>query len=215
MTAYDDLQRRITQDALSALAGTDFALAGAGAIRAHGLTDRPTQDVDLFTASLDTDRFTEAVDRLGASLMASGHQVTMLRRAATFARLQATTPEGIDLEVDLAADWRSVEPVILSVGPVLAMDDAVGSKLSALYSRAETRDFLDVDAIRRSGRYTDAQLIALIVARDPGFEPGMFAAQLRLVTELTAAEVARYSITADELSALQRRLLGWAAEHRP
>lgn len=43
-------QRRVARLALEA-AGEDagFALAGAGAIREHGLSDRPTEDVDLFT----------------------------------------------------------------------------------------------------------------------------------------------------------------------
>lgn len=143
MTAQDDQQRRLTRDALNALAGTDFALAGAGAIREHGITDRPTQDVDLFTASVDADRFAPAVDRLCSFLRGAGYAVEVVRRAATCARLQVSGPDGTAQEVDLPADWRTTDAVSLAVGPVLALEDAVGSKLGALYSRAETRDFLD------------------------------------------------------------------------
>lgn len=47
-----------------ALGGTDgFALAGSGAIREHGIIDRPTEDVDLFT-SPDVAAFATAVDRV-------------------------------------------------------------------------------------------------------------------------------------------------------
>lgn len=214
MTARDDKQRRLTRDALTALAGTDFALAGAGAIREHGITDRPTQDVDLFTTSLDADRFTEAVDQLGESLTAASYTVEILRRAATFARLRVTTVDGTDLEMDLAADWRSTGAVTLAVGPVLALPDAVGSKLGALYSRAETRDFLDVDAIRRSGRLTDAELLEIVATRDPGFDRDVFVGQLGLVRQLTPAEVERYGISADQLTAVQQRLTAWAEELR-
>lgn len=214
MTAHDDRQRRLTRDALAALTGTDFALAGAGAIREHGITDRPTQDVDLFTASIDPDRFTAAVDQLGTALTAAGYAVETLRRAATFARLVARTSDGAALEVDLAADWRSSEPVTLAVGPVLALADAVGSKLGALYSRAETRDFLDVDAIRRSGRLTDAQLLTILADRDPGFDRRAFAGQLDLVRQATDGEAERYGVNAEQLADVRQRLTAWAQELR-
>ena len=46
--------RQVAEAALAAVEGTSFALAGAGAIREHGLIDRPTQDVDLFASSTMT-----------------------------------------------------------------------------------------------------------------------------------------------------------------
>ncbi len=52
-----------------------------------------------------------------------------------------------EVDVDLGIDWRSREPVALEVGPVLAIEDAVGNKVAALYSRGEVRDYLDVDHI--------------------------------------------------------------------
>jgi hypothetical protein len=39
--------------ALRSLDGTSFVLAGSGAMREHGLVDRPTEDVDLFTDGRD------------------------------------------------------------------------------------------------------------------------------------------------------------------
>ncbi|MBF4564614.1 hypothetical protein [Plantibacter sp. VKM Ac-2876] len=119
MSTDEELQRDITRLALRALDGTPFALAGSGAIREHGIIDRPTQDIDLFT-----------------------------------------TDEGQVVEMDLGVDDRGGEPVTRSVGPVLGLDDAVANKVSALYSRAEARDYLDVDAIRTSGKFTDADLVA-------------------------------------------------------
>ena len=50
MSSEVEFQRTVTALALEALAGFGFALAGAGAIREHGLLTRPTQDIDLFTA---------------------------------------------------------------------------------------------------------------------------------------------------------------------
>jgi predicted nucleotidyltransferase component of viral defense system len=36
----------------------------------------------------------------------------------------------------------------MSYGPVLHLDDAVANKACALYSRAQARDYIDVDAVR-------------------------------------------------------------------
>jgi len=55
-------QREITRLALRSLDGTSFVLAGSGAIREHGLVDRPTEDVDLFTSDVDLQQFSAAVD---------------------------------------------------------------------------------------------------------------------------------------------------------
>ncbi|MEZ0492542.1 hypothetical protein AB2L28_09865 [Kineococcus sp. TBRC 1896] len=50
-------QRYVTRLLLAATAGKGFVLAGSGAIREHAMIDRPTEDVDLFTDSLDADGF--------------------------------------------------------------------------------------------------------------------------------------------------------------
>ncbi len=75
---------------------------------------------------------------------------------------------------------------------MLALTDAVANKVGALYSRAAARDFLDVDAIRQSGRFADAELLRLAIEHDPGFEPLMFADQLGLVATVRPSLVAEY-----------------------
>jgi hypothetical protein len=37
----------------------------------------------------------------------------------------------------------------MAIGPVLALDDAVGLKMRALHDRAAQRDFIDVHAVPR------------------------------------------------------------------
>ncbi|SER60376.1 Nucleotidyl transferase AbiEii toxin, Type IV TA system [Propionibacterium cyclohexanicum] len=165
-------RRRVTRVALGAV-GEDagFALAGSGAIREHGLIDRPTEDVDLFTVQQAQDRFGTSLDRIIAALRAAGHIVETRRRQDTFAQLTAISPGGRSTDVDLGVDWRGHPPVQLEVGPVLSLEDAVGNKVGASFSRAETRDYLDVDAIRRSGRYSDEELLDLAGKVDAGFDP--------------------------------------------
>lgn len=124
----EQLQRELTAVALDALAGRSFALAGSGAIREHGFVDRPTHDVDLFTSDLDPVAFDASVDRLIDAVRELGHRVDEIRRSQHFAQLRITTPTGRGVDMDLAVDWREFDPVTLAVGPVLSVEDAVGSK---------------------------------------------------------------------------------------
>ncbi|KQO63515.1 nucleotidyl transferase AbiEii/AbiGii toxin family protein [Curtobacterium sp. Leaf261] len=205
-----DAQRIVATAALVALAPEPFALAGSGAIREHGLTKRATADVDLFSAETDPVRFAAAVDRFAVQLRGRGFTVSESRRAELFASFEVIVPGADAVEVDLGVDWREHEPVVLGVGPVLALHDAVANKVSALYGRAEARDFIDVDAIRQSGRYDDADLIATAVDRDPGFDVRMFAQQLANVTRIQHSQVREYGVSAADLELLKARLSGWA-----
>ena len=45
----DELQRAVATIALRAAARHGFALAGGNALIVHGIVDRPTDDVDLFS----------------------------------------------------------------------------------------------------------------------------------------------------------------------
>ena len=180
MTGDQGLQRNITKIALAALDGRAFALAGSGALREHGIVDRLTHDADLFTNDTDDIAFQAAALHLIAELRRAGYQVEELRRTQQFAQLPIATADGQAVDLDLAMDWREHEPVTLSIGPVLSLLDAVSSKVSALYSRREARDYIDVDAIRSSGRFTDAELLTGAAERDAGFDVAMFAAQLEI-----------------------------------
>ncbi|HET6551619.1 MAG TPA: nucleotidyl transferase AbiEii/AbiGii toxin family protein [Solirubrobacter sp.] len=207
------LQRAIARIALGAIRESGFALAGSGAIREHGLTNRPTEDVDLFTTSQHADHFGAAVHAVLDDLRAGGYEVEPTQQYAHFARLHVTTA-GAELDVDMGIDWRADEPVALGVGPVLSLADAVGNKVAAVYSRGEARDYLDVDAIRASGRFTDQQLVAAVAQRDSGFDQAVFAQQLEAARRLEPVQVARYRVSPQELEAVKERFAAWAAELR-
>lgn len=211
MIGDEAAQRRVATIALAALAPGQFALAGSSAIREHGIARRRTADVDLFTSEIDADRFRESIDDLVAQLRGADFMVEERLRSERFARLSVVDPGGNVVEVDLGIDWREREPVLLDIGPVLDLVDAVGNKVSALYSRAEARDYLDVDAIRRSGRISDSELLASAAERDPGFEPWMFRAQLEQVQRILPERVREYGVDAQQLADVRARLLAWAA----
>jgi len=210
----EDLQRKLTTAALPDLDGRAFALAGSGAIREHGTVDRLTHDVDLFTNDPDPAAFESAVEHLTSELKSAGHAVEEMRRSPQFAQLRITTPEGRSVGMDLAVDWRENEPVTLAVGPVLSREDAVGSKLSAPYTRNEARDYIDVDSIRTSGRFTDAELMDAAMERDTGFEVAIFSQQLDLIQRIEPRRFEEYGVDAAQLDAIKERFVQWAAAPR-
>jgi hypothetical protein len=207
-----ELQREVTRIALEASGSSGFALAGSGAIREHGVIDRPSEDVDLFTSNTNERTFSDAVDGVVDALSAKGYAVMLARRTEQFARMHVRTDSGKQVDIDMGMDWREAEPVTLDVGPVLSIVDAIGNKVSALYSRAEARDFFDVDAIRASGHYTDAELIEAAAERDPGFDVNTFAGQLSRVNRLAVDDLKEYGVDAADLDAIKYRLSGWAAQ---
>lgn len=211
MPSREEMQRDIARIALQDETGAGFALAGSGAIREHGLIHRPTADVDLFTVMSAQDKFNAAIDGMQARLDTAGYDVEIPRQSESFARM-VVSKDDLATEMDLGIDWRSREPVTLEVGPVLAVEDAVANKVAALYSRGEARDFLDVDSIRESGRYTDRQLMDMAANSDPGFDATMFADRLQLADRIQPFEVAGYGVSASDLDGVKTRSREWSTE---
>ena len=205
-----ELQHLVSRTALQAFGEAGFALAGSGALREHGVIDRPTLDVDLFTSRVDGDVFDEAAARIEAAWRDVGLEVVRRRRAPRYAQYLVGPGDGSWTEVDLAVDWRGQEPATMDVGPVLDLEDAIANKISALYGRGAARDFLDVDAIRSFERYADEQLLQLSEDRDAGFDRALFAHQLQQAARIEWEEVTAYGVSAQQWADVQERSMRWA-----
>ena len=101
---------------------------------------------------------------------------------------------------------------MLNIGPVLHRDDAVANKVTALYSRAQARDYIDVHAALASGQYSGETLLRLAIEHDPGFELNLFAQALLALRRLPIAEFTAYGLTEDDITTLTDRLTAWAAD---
>lgn len=209
----DEFHERLGRVGLAALARFGFALAGGYAVQAHGLLERPSEDVDLFATQSAEDTFPEAVRAAVDAYTADGLRVEVLVLNPGFARLSVTDPaSGRISKVELGLDWRRHPPTVMAIGPVLARDDAVASKVNALYSRGQARDYIDVDAALRNGGYTRERLLALAAEHDLGFDPARFAQALHAVRRLPLAEFTAYGLSDNEATALLDRIASWA-EH--
>jgi hypothetical protein len=207
----DPFHERLARVGLSALTDYGFALAGGYAVQAHGILDRPSEDIDLFTTLASEGRFSEAVRVAVAAFAADGLAVEVLVENPGFARLLVIDASADrSSKVELGIDWRQHPPTTLAIGPVLAKDDAVANKVNALYSRGQARDYVDVDAALTTGAYSRERLLTLAREHDPGFEPALFAQALRAARRLPMAEFRQYGLDGPATTALLARLSTWA-----
>jgi hypothetical protein len=206
----DHLHVRLTRLALAAAAEDGFVLAGGYAVQAHGILKRVSDDVDLFTNQSDPAKFDAAVDAVRDAYTSDGLTVEVVRSGSTFARLLVTDECGRQTKVEMGRDWRAEPPVMMAIGPVLHPDDAVANKVSALYSRAEARDYVDVHAALTSGRYTSDHLLRLAQERDPGFDRTMFIQALRASRRWDDRDYAQYNLDAEAVAGLRSAIESWA-----
>ncbi len=175
---------------------------------AHGLVERPTEDVDLFTpepggpgavAYLVRDALAQAGYEVDVTRLPEAHQ-------GEFARLEVT--RGAEtMHVNLARDWQQWPPVQLEVGPVLHLEDVVSSKTTALVTRREPRDFIDIAAAL--DRYDRAELMRLTFTRDRGLRVVDFTDTARRLDQFTAIDFAEYGFDQAALDALRERFADW------
>jgi Nucleotidyl transferase AbiEii toxin, Type IV TA system len=212
----DGLQRDVAAIALGAAARHGFALAGGNALIAHGIIDRPTDDVDLFS---DQEGGVEAAaDAVDAALREEGFATERRDKAGGLADIFygmgeglaewiITAPGGQQTMLQMAYFDRARGPVTMDVGPVLDLEDLAGWKVCALASRVEPRDYIDTAAALR--RYTVDQLIGLAKRLDAGLADRDFADAGRQLDRLPDGVFARYGLGPPDVARLREQFAAW------
>jgi hypothetical protein len=212
----DDFHREIAEIALRAAAKHGFALGGGNALIAHGIVDRRTEDVDLFTD--EDDGVTAAAGAVEEAITAAGFTAERQDAAGGLAEVFSDMGEGLaewivtdpgsrQMMLQMAYFERDRRPVTMDVGPVLDVEDVVGSKVCALASRVEPRDFVDTAAAL--GRYSVAELIGFARRLDPGLTDAEFADAGRLLDRLDDAVFTRYGLGPRDVTRLRERMAAW------
>lgn len=174
---------------------------------AHGLVDRETLDVDMFTPDADISALATAVID---ALRRDGLSVVVETAGPTYVRLTVEEPAGRACKVELARDARIRPPVTLDVGPVLDVEEVAADKVLALFGRAAARDFVDVVALRR--RFAPERLLDLAAEKDPGFDVGHFVRALRSLSRYEDDDFTALGVSARDIAALREAVDGWARE---
>lgn len=208
--------QQVAAIALSAAAQHGFALGGGNALIAHGVIDRTTQDVDLFT---DDEHGVEAAAQdVEAGLRAEGFLAVREDKTAGLAEIfegmgeglaewTVTAPGGQQMMLQMAYFYRACEPVLMEFGPVLGLEDVVGGKVVALASRAAPRDYLDIAAAME--RYSVAQLIGFARRLDPGLTDEDFADAGHRLDRVDDGWFASLALSGPQIAALRERFTSW------
>ena len=210
------LQREVATIALRVAARYGFALAGGNALIAHGVIDRPTEDVDLF--SDQATGVMAAAKAVEAALRAAGFSAERLAGTDDLGDIfegmgegltewLITGPAGQQTMLQMAYFDRSRGPVTMDVGPVLDLEDVAGSKVCALASRVEPRDYVDTAAALR--RFTPDQLMTFARRLDPGLSRRDFADAGRQLDRMPDGVFARYGLGPPDVARLREQFEKW------
>jgi hypothetical protein len=211
-----ELHRHVARIALRAASKHGFALGGGNALMAHGVIDRVTQDVDLFT---DEEHGVEAAaGAVEAALRSAGFAAEREDKTAGLADIfegmgeglaewTINAPDGRQMMLQMAYFDRASEPVIMDFGPVLDLEDAIGGKVCALATRAVPRDYLDTAAAL--DRYRVADLIGFARRLDPGLTDQDFADAGRRLDQVGDGWFASLGLTPPDIASLRARFAPW------
>jgi len=205
----DDFHRLLAQIGFHAGDDLGLVLAGGYAIAEYHLTSRPSRDVDFATASpLPLPQIT---DRLAEAYRATGFEVTVVESTQRMARMEVHDQTRV-CEVDLLKEAIG-PPARMSVGPVLAIEDAVGLKMRALHDRTTHRDFIDVQAAAAAG-YSVQDLERFGRRHTPDFAVADLADRLGAVVDLNDRGFAAYGLDEEAIGELRSWAAGWEANLR-
>ncbi|OIK06768.1 nucleotidyl transferase AbiEii/AbiGii toxin family protein [Streptomyces monashensis] len=150
------LHRRLLADVLAIGTPYPLVITGGYAVQANGLDDRLSQDLDVATenpAPVD-----EIIRTVGDGLAERGWGVQHIESSPLSGRLIATDlTTGEECEVDVLKEAFWAPPMATEYGPVLALDDVIGTKVRALADRGAVRDLIDVHAATRHPTTADLE----------------------------------------------------------
>jgi len=184
-----DLHRRLLDDVLDIGATYGFVITG-------GYLDVATQSpaqMEAISAAL--------ADQLGAR----GWQVTKIEADPLSARMMVIAPSTKEsCEVDVLKEAFYHPPETTKYGPVLALEDVIGTKVRALADRGAARDLIDVRAASTLYSIADLESLGRRHARDE-FLLEDLAARLDGAEWFDDEAFTAYDLTEDDVSNLQAK----------
>ncbi|WP_328384373.1 nucleotidyl transferase AbiEii/AbiGii toxin family protein (plasmid) [Micromonospora zamorensis] len=215
MLGPDPFQLEVTRIALAAARQHGFALAGGQALIAHGIGDRPTQDIDLFSDISGS--VTAAARLVRDTLIEEGLDVETVPDPTELdgvfygfendmAEFEVRRGDQI-VRLQLVRFARTTSPVVLDIGPVLHLDDVIGTKVAAMVTRAQPRDYIDVAAIL--DRYSREDLIAVGRRADPDLTDDEIREAMQRLDRLPDAVFTLYRLTTDQIRAVHHAFADW------
>ncbi|MER5541687.1 hypothetical protein ABT072_04295 [Streptomyces sp. NPDC002589] len=200
--------RRLLADVVAAGGTYGLVLAGGYALQAHGLLRRPHANVDFATESA------EPMDRiagvLGTALEAHGRAVRSGAGTVLTAQLTVTDPptgKPCVLALHKEAFWQP--PELTEYGPALSLEDAVGTKIRALYDRGAAVDLVDARAAAARFSLPELEELGRRHAHDP-FDLPTLQSRLTGTDFYSDVDFFRYGLTEEQVTALRVWAQQWS-----
>lgn len=103
----DPLQQQLARIALDTIGDRGFVLGGGHAVELHGMTNRLSEDIDLFSAQRGGPG--EVGSLVVTAFEHHGHSVTVTRQDADLVQMLVTDSTEQTCKVDLGVFWRARE----------------------------------------------------------------------------------------------------------
>lgn len=204
------LHERLLADILDLGSPYPLVLTGGYAVQAHGLVERFSRDLDVATenpAPMD-----EIVASLTAGLAARGWRTTHVQTDPLSGRFLVTDPDtGEECEVDVLKEAFWAPPAQTPYGPVLSLDDVIGTKVRALADRGAVRDLIDVQAASRHRSTADLESLGRLRAHDE-FSLEDLRDRLTGADWYEDEDYAAYGLTSRQTDELRTWALEWAED---
>ncbi|MEV6378025.1 nucleotidyl transferase AbiEii/AbiGii toxin family protein [Streptomyces sp. NPDC051773] len=204
------LHERLLSDILDLGSPYPLVLTGGYAVQAHGLVERFSRDLDVATenpAPMD-----EIVASLTAGLVARGWRTTHVQTDPLSGRFLVTDPDtGEECEVDVLKEAFWAPPAQTPYGPVLSLDDVIGTKVRALADRGTVRDLIDVQAASRHRSTADLESLGRRRAHDE-FSLADLYDRLIGADWYEDEDYTAYGLTSRQIEELKMWALEWAED---
>ncbi|MET8814424.1 hypothetical protein ABZW47_20715 [Streptomyces sp. NPDC004549] len=200
--------RHLLADVVGAGMPYALVLAGGYALQAHGVVSRAHRNLDFATESavgLET-----IARELAGALEARGRGVRGGGVSAFSAQLTVSDPptgEEIALALHKEALWQPA--ALTEYGPALSLEDAVGTKVRALYDRGAAVDLVDARAAAERFSLPELEELGRRHAYDV-FDLPTLQDRLTGTDFYPDGDFTRYGLPRDEVSALRSWAQHWS-----
>jgi hypothetical protein len=209
MTMLDGDHAQLVQAALPVCVAYGLAVAGGYAIKAHGLVERPSEDIDFATATSAS--IDEIMTALVGAYRRAGYEVQVLGVDARKGHLLVSFPVSGTYRVDVLKEPLNHPPVVMDFGPVIALADAVALKMGALHDRGLPRDLLDVHGA--TAYFSGPELISLCHgALDDEFSLETLRDQLSYAATYPDEAFMRYGCAPETIADVKSWAQEWSAQ---
>lgn len=209
MMALPPFQQRMVQAVLPACARFGLVLAGGHAMNAHGLTDRPSDDLDFATAAEIP--LPEVAEGVVQAFGDAGLEVTLIEVTPRMGRMVVRDPvTEQSCEFDLLREAFQRQPVTLGDLSVVSLADAVGLKMRALHERSLARDVIDIASV--SHLYGFRELEHLARLHNEEFSLAELVMRLEFVELIADEDFESYGVDGERIAEIRRFAWAWVED---